>query len=119
MIEWESPRGEPSTGDAVQLIRLLGLEGPIAPTLSVGDADLLHRFLRDTRRSTPTNPEERDALAQVYHYMAGCAWMPSHLASEYRLRADTLSPGPAETGEESAEPAVAEVARSAPLPEST
>src|SRR5439155_1610057 len=99
MIEWESPRGEPSTGDAVQLIRLLGLEGPIAPTLSVGDADLLHRVLRDTRRSTPTNPEERDALSQVYHYMAGCAWMPSHLAWEYRLQADTLPPGAADTAE--------------------
>src|SRR5437870_3293191 len=121
MIEWESPRSEPSTGDAVQLIRLLGLEGPIAPTLSVGDADLLHRFLRDTRRSTPTNPEDRDALAQVYRYLSRCAWMPSHLASEYRLRADTLSPGTAETAEaeESAEPAVSEVALSPPLPEST
>src|SRR5438445_96433 len=99
MIEWESPRSEPSAADAVQLIRLLGLDSPIVPTLSVGDADLLHRFLRDTRRSSPTNPEERDALAQVYHYLAGCAWMPSHLASEYRLRADTLSPGAAETAE--------------------
>src|SRR6266550_906365 len=122
MIEWESPRSEPSAADAVQLIRLLGLEGPIAPTLSVGDADLLHRFLRDTRRSTPTNPEDRDALAQVYRYLSRCAWMPSHLASEYRLRADTLSPGAAETAEaaeESAEPAVSEVALSPPLPEST
>src|SRR5256714_11810119 len=63
MIEWESPRAEPSAADAVQLIRLLGLEGPIAPTLSVGDADLLHRFLRDTPRSTPTNPEERYTLS--------------------------------------------------------
>src|SRR5438270_89045 len=51
MIEWESPRSEPSAADAVQLIRLLGLDSPIVPTLSVGDADLLHRFLRDTRRS--------------------------------------------------------------------
>ncbi len=121
-IEWESPRADPSAADAVQLIHLLGLDGPIAPTLSVGDADLLHRFLRDTRRSTPMNPEERDALAQVYHYLAGCAWMPSHLASEYRLRADTLSPGAAETAEsaeELAEHPVSEVARSLPLPEST
>ena len=121
-IEWESPRADPSAADAVQLIHLLGLDGPIAPTLSVGDADLLHRFLRDTRRSTPTHPEERDALAQVYRYLAGCAWMPSHLASEYRLRADTLSPGAAETAEsaeELAEPPVSEVARSLPLPEST
>ena len=121
-IEWESPRADPSAADAVQLIHLLGLDGPIAPTLSVGDADLLHRFLRDTRRSTPTHPEERDALAQVYRYLAGCAWMPSHLASEYRLRADTLSPGAAETAEsaeELAEHPVSEVARSLPLPEST
>ena len=121
-IEWESPRADPSAADAVQLIHLLGLDGPIAPTLSVGDADLLHRFLRDTRRSTPMNPEERDALAQVYRYLAGCAWMPSHLASEYRLRADTLSPGAAETAESPeglAEPPVSEVARSLPLPEST
>ena len=121
-IEWESPRADPSAADAVQLIHLLGLDGPIAPTLSVGDADLLHRFLRDTRRSTPTHPEERDALAQVYRYLAGCAWMPSHLASEYRLRADTLSPGAAETAESPeglAEPPVSEVARSLPLPEST
>src|SRR5437773_424061 len=122
MIEWESPRADPSAADAVQLIHLLGLDGPIAPTLSVGDADLLHRFLRDTRRSTPTHPEERDALAQVYRSLAGCAWMPSHLASEYRLRADTLSPGAAETAESAeglAEPPVSEVARSLPLPEST
>ena len=121
-IEWESPRADPSAADAVQLIHLLGLDGPIAPTLSVGDADLLHRFLRDTRRSTPTHPEEHDALAQVYRYLAGCAWMPSHLASEYRLRADTLSPGAAETAESAeglAEPPVSEVARSLPLPEST
>src|SRR5205807_2439698 len=41
-IEWESPRADPSAADAVQLIHLLGLDGPIAPTLSVGDADLLH-----------------------------------------------------------------------------
>src|SRR5438128_7936830 len=32
MIEWESPRSEPSTGDAVQLLSLLGPEGLIAPT---------------------------------------------------------------------------------------
>ena len=120
-IEWESPRTEPSAADAVQLIRLLGLDGRTHPTLSVGDADLLHRFLRDTRRSTPTNPEERDALAQVYRYMSACDWIPSHLASEYRLRADALAPHPRETvdkAEELAEPAVTEIASSPPLPES-
>src|SRR3989440_5805220 len=119
-IEWESPRGEPSAADAVQLIRLLGLDGPSPPTLSAGDADLLHRFLRDSRRSTPTNPEERDALAEMYRYLSRCAWMPSHLAAEYRLRADTLAPAPveaADTAEDLAEPIVTEIATSLPLPE--
>src|SRR5207247_2510674 len=64
-IEWESPRADPSAADAVQLIHLLGLDGPIAPTLSVGDADLLHRFLRDTRRSTPTQAEESAPLPEL------------------------------------------------------
>jgi len=119
-IEWESPRGEPSAADAVQLIRLLEMDGPTPPTLSAGDADLLHRFLRDSRRSTPTNPEERDALAEVYRYLSRCAWMPSHLAAEYRLRADTLAPAPveaAEPAEDLAEPIVTEIAPSLPLPE--
>ncbi len=103
------------------MIRLLGLDGRTHPALSTGDADLLHRFLRDTRRSTPTNPEERDALAQMYRYLSACDWMPSHLAAEYRLRADTLAPHPIESAEESEtvpEPAVTEIAPSPPLPES-
>ena len=120
-VEWESPRTEPSAADAVQLIRLLGMDGRTDLALSVGDADLLHRFLRDTRRSTPTNPEERDALAQVYRYLSACDWMPSHLASEYRLRAATLAPRPiesAEVAETLPESEVTEIHSSPPLPES-
>src|SRR5437870_3741117 len=120
-VEWESPRTEPSAADAVQLIRLLGMDGRTDLALSVGDADLLHRFLRDTRRSTPTNPEERDALAQVYRYLSACDWMPSHLASEYRLRAATLAPRPiesAEVAETLPESEVTEMPSSPPLPES-
>src|SRR2546422_8104808 len=120
-VEWESPRTEPSAADAVQLIRLLGMDGRTDLTLSVGDADLLHRFLRDTRRSTPTNPEDRDALAQVYRYLSACDWMPSHLASEYRLRAATLAPRPiesAEVAETLPESEVTEIHSSPPLPES-
>jgi tetratricopeptide (TPR) repeat protein len=119
-IEWESPRTEPTPADAVRLVRLLGLNGPTHPVLSVGDADLLHRFLRDTRRSTPTSPDERAALADVSRYLASCDWMPSHLAAEYRLRADTLVPR-LEVSASSERPAVSPVVEtipSPPLPES-
>src|SRR5437016_14665305 len=119
-VEWDAPRDEPPTADAVRLIRLLGLDDRSRPIVSVGDADLLHRFLRQGRRSTPGSPDERDALARMYRYLSTSDWMPAHLAAEYRLRADTLSPPARESLAESMpslEPAVEEVPSASPLPE--
>ncbi|HEY5538387.1 MAG TPA: hypothetical protein VIL58_02450, partial [Thermoplasmata archaeon] len=100
-VEWETPRAEPSAAAAVQLIHLLRLADDGHPTLSVGDAELLHAFLRDARRSTPGEPEVRGALAAMYRYLSTSEWMPPHLAAEYRLRANVLEPAmalaPAET----------------------
>src|SRR5439155_1370161 len=88
--------------------------------VSVGDADLLHRFLREGRRSTPDSPDARDALAKMYRYLSTSDWMPAHLAAEYRLRADTLTPPARESLPESMpslEPAAEEVPSASPLPE--
>lgn len=114
-VEWAMPNGSPTASDAVQLIRLLGLDESAHPVMSVGDADVLHSFLRDARRSPPVDTAERDALAAVYRYLASCEWVPPHLASEYRLRASVLGPavidaprddaGPGEPVQETAEPA--------------
>jgi hypothetical protein len=101
-IEWETPRSDPSARDAVRLVDLLGLDDRTHPAIAVGDADLLHRFLREGRRSPPVNADERDALARVYRYLATSDWMPIHLASEYRLRADTLARPTKATVEETA-----------------
>ena len=114
-IEWESPREERSAADAVRLVHLLGFEGNVHPVVSVGDAEILHRFLREGRRSTPIDAEERDALAMIYRYLSKSDWMPSHLASEYRLRADVLGPPAAEP---LPEVGGAEIARSTDLIES-
>jgi len=91
-VEWEEPRAEPSAAAAVRLIHLLRLPDDAHPTVSVGDAELLHGFLRDARRSTPGEPEVGDALAAMYRYLSTSEWMPPHLAEEYRLRANVLEP---------------------------
>ncbi|HWM51265.1 MAG TPA: hypothetical protein VNO76_07975, partial [Thermoplasmata archaeon] len=120
-VEWEPARSDAPAEDAVRLVRLVGLDGGVHPALSVGDADLLHRFLRDARRSTPSNLEEREALARLYRYMSSSEWIPSHLAAEYRLRADTVAPSAIEAIEEPVgptQPAADEMDRSPPLPES-
>jgi superkiller protein 3 len=121
-VEWEPARSDALAEDAVRLVRLVGLDGGVHPALSVGDADLLHRFLRDARRSTPANPEEREALARLYRYLSSSDWIPSHLAAEYRLRADTVAPFGMETTEEPEGPAQAaadEMVPQPPLPESS
>lgn len=120
-IEWDTPRDGPRAADAVRLIHLLGLKEGAHPTLSVGDAELLHTFLRDGRRSTPSQSGERDALAAMYHYLSTCDWMPPHLAAEYRLRANVLEAPGAEAPMQAVmvEEPIAEVpAPPPPLPES-
>ncbi|MGI0149468.1 MAG: tetratricopeptide repeat protein [Thermoplasmata archaeon] len=119
-IEWETPRESRAT-DAVRLIRLLNLNEGANPILSVGDADLLHAFLREARRSTPGNPEQRNALATICLYLSTCDWMPPHLAVEYRLRANALTGPVAEAPRDVAtvEERVRDVeAPPTPLPES-
>jgi len=91
-IEWVAPRGEPGATGATRLVRLLKIDEGEHPILSVGDADVLHTFLRESRRSTPSDAEGRGALVAMYRYLSTCDWLPSHLASEYRLRANVLSP---------------------------
>ena len=94
-IEWRSIPREPTAGHAVRLIRLLDLEGIPNPVISAGDAEVLHAFLADSRRSPPGEASAREALASLYRYLASRDWVPPHLAEEYRLRAKTLQP-PAE-----------------------
>src|SRR3989442_2726971 len=60
--------------------------------MNVGDAEVLHTFLRDARRSSPSDPEVRAALASLCRYRGTREWAPPHLASEYRLRASVLEP---------------------------
>ena len=91
-IEWRRPTREPTAAEAVRLVRLLHLDSDETAIVSVGDAEVLHSFLRDARRSTPTNVEERRALAAVCRYLQSRDWMPSHLAAEYGLRAKVLEP---------------------------
>jgi len=90
-IEWGKPHSEPSA-DAIRLVRLLDLGTASRPILSVGDAELLHEFLRSARRSSPTNGGERDALAALYRYLSSRDWLPPHLASDFALRAKVLEP---------------------------
>lgn len=91
-VEWRAPAHESSAADAVQLVRLLAIDSGAKPVLSDGDATILHAFLQDGRRTTPTNSTERGALASIYRYLSTCNWMPPHLASEYALRATVLQP---------------------------
>ena len=109
-IEWRKSTAEPSAQDGIRLVRLLHLDAEARSPMSVGDAEVLHTFLRDARRSSPTDPEVRAALASVCRYLGTREWAPPHLASEYRLRASVLEPPVAaqpraDTGiEESQEP---------------
>lgn len=91
-IEWRRPVREPGATEAVRLVRLLGLDSDGSAIVSVGDAEVLHTFLRDARRSTPSNFEERSALAALCRYLQSREWMPPHLASDYGLRAKVLEP---------------------------
>ncbi len=95
-IEWRSTARDPTADEAVRLIRLLGLDANAHPVVSVGDADVLHVFLAEARRSPPQDAGQRSALADLYRYLSGRDWIPPHLAEEYRLRAKTLHPTPAE-----------------------
>lgn len=95
-IEWRSLPHEPSAADAVRLIELLDLRSDANPVVSVGDAEILHAFLSEGRRSPPSDAVQRSALADLYRYLAARTWIPPHLSQEYALRARTLKPLPAE-----------------------
>jgi len=98
-IEWRSSSHEPSAYDAVRLVGLLGLEAGGKPVISVGDAEVLHAFLAEARRSPPQDVVRRSALAVLYRYLAAREWVPPHLAEEYRLRSRTLQPPSKEEAE--------------------
>src|SRR5712692_4708674 len=91
-VEWHKQAREPAGTEAVRLVRLLGLDSDRAAIVSVGDAEVLHAFLREARRNTPTNMEERRALAALCRYLRSQGWMPPHLATEYGLRAKVIEP---------------------------
>jgi len=91
-IEWHKPARGPAATEAVRLVRLLGLDSDRTAVVSVGDAEVLHAFLREARRNTPTNMEERRALAILCRYLRSQEWMPPHLAAEYGLRAKVIEP---------------------------
>src|SRR5213594_1493359 len=91
-VEWHKPAREPAATAAVRLVRLLGLDSDRAAIVSVGDAEVLHAFLREARRNTTTKVEERRALAALCRYLRSQEWMPPHLAAEYGLRAKVREP---------------------------
>ena len=91
-IEWRRPAREPASTEAVRLVRLLQLDSNEPAIMSVGDAEVLHTFLRDARRSSPSKMEERTALAALCRYLQSRDWMPPHLASQYGLRAKAIMP---------------------------
>src|SRR2546427_218566 len=91
-VEWHKPAREPAATEAVRLVRLLGIDSDRSAIVSVGDAEVLHGFLREARRNTPRNVEERRALAALCRYLRSQEWMPPHLAAEYGLRAKVLEP---------------------------
>jgi len=91
-VEWHKPAHEPAAAEAVRLVQLLGLDSDRTAIVSVGDAEVLHSFLRGARRKTPTNTEERRALAALFRYLRSQEWMPPHLAAEYGLRAKMIEP---------------------------
>src|SRR5512136_807014 len=100
-VEWRSTHREPSAANAIRLIELLGLRSNPKPVVSVGDAEVLHTFLAEGRRSPPTDPAHRTALADLYRYLASRDWVPAHLSQEYGIRAKTLKPLPGEEAEAS------------------
>src|SRR5256885_888293 len=91
-IEWHRPARESASTEAVRLVRLLRLDSEEPAIVSVGDAEVLHTFLRDARRSSPSKMEERTALAALCRYLQSRDWMPPHLASQYGLRAKAIMP---------------------------
>ena len=91
-IEWHRPAREPASTEAVRLVRLLRFDSDEPAIVSVGDAEVLHTFLRDARRSSPSKIEERTALAALCRYLQSRDWMPPHLASQYGLRAKAIMP---------------------------
>src|SRR3989454_475633 len=68
------------------------LDAAESAVVSVGDAEVLHTFLRDARRSSPSKLDERTALAALCRYLQSREWMPPHLASQYGLRAKVIEP---------------------------
>lgn len=100
--EWRTASREPTAGSAVRLVGLLRLEEDANPTISVGDAEILHALLGWAKRGGAADANTRAALAVLYRYLSTREWMPPHLAAEYELRARTLvaRPEPAERGEE-------------------
>jgi tetratricopeptide (TPR) repeat protein len=115
-IEWRSLPNEPSAADAVRLVGLLDLRSNPSPVVSVGDAEILHAFLSEGRRSPPSDAAQRSALADLYRYLASRTWIPPHLSQEYALRARTLRPLPVEEPE--AVPTAVTRAPETPAPES-
>src|SRR5207245_6036658 len=91
-IEWRKSTAEPSAQDGIRLVRLLHLDAEARSPMSVGDAEVLHTFLRDARRSSASDPEVRAALASLCRYLRPREWAPPRLASAYRLRASVLEP---------------------------
>ena len=98
-MEWRSTRRDPTPADAVRLIALLGLPSNPSPVVSVGDAEILHAFLAEGRRSPPVDPAQRAALADLYRYLGSREWVPPHLSREYAIRARALHPLPGEETE--------------------
>src|SRR2546426_243929 len=103
-VEWHKPAREPAATEAVRLVRLLGIDSDRSAIVSVGDAEVLHAFLREARRNTPRNVEERRALAALSRYLRSQEWIPPHLAAEYGLRAKVLEPPTAVEPPEPARP---------------
>src|SRR3989442_10332969 len=96
-VEWHKPAREPAATEAVRLVRLLGLDSDRAAIVSVGDAEVLHAFLREARRNTPTNVEDRRALAALCPYLRSQEWIPPPLAAENGPSATILWPPAAAT----------------------
>src|SRR2546426_459897 len=91
-VEGQRPPRDPAPPEALRLVLLRGMDPDRSAIVSVGDAEVLHAFLREARRNTPRNVEERRALAALCRYLRSQEWMPPHLAAEYGLRAKVLEP---------------------------
>ena len=112
--EWRQTTSEPGPPKAIELVRILGLDAGARPSMSEGDAEVLHAFLRKSRQRVPADPSSRSALAALFRYLESCPWMPPHLATEYRLRANMLEP--ATGGMASAHEALARIETPEPGP---